>query len=191
MFNITAPHWHLLMNHLPVVGVMAAVLLLIWAMIRNNAELKRTALLTFVLVAIFAFLANFTGDGAAHVARDIPGVNRQDIREHSSMADKATYLSLIVGAVALIGLIDGWRRKDHGPADNAIVNYVRHHKEPHKAYIIACLVLGLLQVYLLAWTAELGGEIRHPEINSGYVAPANPTPAGQTPAGQDTSEDSD
>jgi uncharacterized membrane protein len=184
MFNITAPHWHLLINHLPVVGVMAAVLLLIWAMVRNNAELKRTALLTFVLVAILSFLANLTGGPAAHIARDLPGVNRQDIRAHSSMADKATYLSWIVGAVALIGLIDGWRRKDTGPADKAIVNYVRHHKEPHNAYIIACLLLGLLEVVMLAWTAELGGAIRHPEIRSGFVAPASP-------AGKDTSKNSD
>ncbi|HWF44665.1 MAG TPA: hypothetical protein VG537_08480 [Candidatus Kapabacteria bacterium] len=174
------------MNHLPVVGVMSAVLLLIWAMIRNNAELKRTALLTFVLVAIFAFLANYTGDGASHVVRDLPGVNRQDIRAHSSMADWATYLSWLVGAVALIGLINGWRKKDTGPADNAIQNYVRHHKEPHNAFIIACLLLGLFEVVLLAWTAELGGAIRHPEIRSGFVVSANPSPAGQ-----DTSEGSD
>ena len=170
MFNITAPHWHLLINHLPVVGIMASVLLLIWGLIRNSAELKRTALLTFVLVGILAFVANWTGDGASGVVRDIPGVNRQDIREHSSAADIATYISMGLAGIALIGLIGTWRKKEDTGVSTE--NYIRHHKEPHKAFIIICLIVGLIDIYVLAWTANLGGEIRHPEIRAGFQVPA-------------------
>ena len=172
MLDITAAHWHLIFNHLPVVGILAAVLLLVWGLIRNNAELKRTALLTFVLVGILAYISNATGGGAASAIRDIPGVNRQDIRSHSSAADLATTVSFALAGIAFIGLIVAWRKKDESGVDNSISNYVRHHKEPHKLFVIACLLGGLLDIYMLAKTAELGGAIRHPEIRSGYQVPA-------------------
>ena len=44
-----AAHWHLVLNHLPVVGSMAALLLLAWALVRNTDDLKRTAAASLVM----------------------------------------------------------------------------------------------------------------------------------------------
>lgn len=169
MFGITPPHLHLLVNHLPVEGSMIALILLIYAMARNNAELKRTALLAFVLTGIAAFVANLTGSGAAHVARTIPGVERTAISAHSAMADTATYIAFALAAIALVGLILAWRKQK---MEETIGEYVRHHKEPHKVIVILCLLVGLLDVYFFAMTAYKGGLIRHPEIQSTYQVPA-------------------
>jgi len=176
MFDITPPHLHLLLNHLPVVGIMGAVLLLLFGMIRNNAELKRTALVSFVLVAILSFLANSTGCGAARAVRNFTGIEQVRIHDHSSVADTSSMVSYILGVIALIGLVLAWVKKGTNPSNDALA-YVRHHKEPRAALLWLCLVIGLVEVYLLAWTANLGGRIRHPEIDPGFSIPAQQLPS--------------
>ncbi len=168
MFGITPVHLHLLINHLPVVGSIASVLLLLFAILRRNAELKRTALLAFVITAISAYATDATGDGAAHVARQIPGVSRQAIHEHSEAGDTAMDASIVDGLIALVALILAWRKPG---GEQTIGDYVRHHKEPNQWLIVATLIVGLVQIYYVSVAAYEGGLIRHPEIQSGYVVP--------------------
>src|SRR5205809_912508 len=112
MFNLTPVHLHLLINHTPVIGSMAAVLLLCYGMLRKTAELERTALITLILTALLAFISDSTGGDAANVARKIAGIERTDIRTHAQSADKALLTAEITGAIALVGLIGALRRKD-------------------------------------------------------------------------------
>ncbi|MFI5201412.1 MAG: hypothetical protein ACHQNE_03400 [Candidatus Kapaibacterium sp.] len=178
MFGITPVHLHLLLNHIPVIGSMGSVLLLIYAMARNNAELKRAALIACVLTGLAAYATDYTGDGAEHVAKQISGINRQDISAHAKAGDTAMDVSLVLGAVALFGLILAWNKKG---GEQTIGDYIRHHKEPHRWIMIACLVIGLADIYFVSIAAYKGGLIRHPEIQAGYQSPAvsNPTPSGQ------------
>ncbi|HET6401160.1 MAG TPA: hypothetical protein VFH95_07145 [Candidatus Kapabacteria bacterium] len=177
MFGITPVHLHLLLNHLPVVGSIASVMLLLYAMARKNAELKRAALIAFVLTGLAAYATDYTGDGAEHVAKNIPGVERQKISDHADAGDTAMDVSLVLGAIALLGLILAWRKPG---GEQTIGDYVQHHKEPHKWIMIACLVIGLVDIYFVSIAAYKGGLIRHPEIQSGYqppaAAPATPQP---------------
>ncbi|HZK76314.1 MAG TPA: hypothetical protein VFD13_05340 [Candidatus Kapabacteria bacterium] len=168
MFGITPVHLHLLLNHLPVVGSMVSVLLLIYAMARNNAELKRAALIACVITGIAAYATDYTGDGAEAVAKHIPGVERQLISAHADAGDQAMDVSLVLGAIALLGLILAWGKKG---GEQTIGDYVRHHKEPKQWIMIACLIVGLVDIYFLSVAADKGGLIRHPEIQSGYQPP--------------------
>jgi hypothetical protein len=180
MFNLTPVHLHLLINHTPVMGSMAGVLLLLYGMIRKTAELERVALMTFVLTALLSFMSDQTGDGAAAIARKIPGVERQDIRAHSQSADTALLTAEITGAVALIGLILGFRRKDR--ADEAAPRlYVRWHLSPPRWAVVLSLLGGLATVYFMSVTAYTGGTIRHPEIESGYAVPDSGSHPAPTP----------
>jgi hypothetical protein len=174
MFNLTPVHLHLLINHTPVMGSIAGVLLLLYGMIRKTAELERVALMTLVLTAALAFASDQTGDGAADVARKIPGVERQDIRAHSQSADTALLVAEITGAIALVGLIFGFRRKDR--SDEAAPRlYVRWHLSPPRWAVVLSLLGGLATMYFMSVTAYTGGTIRHPEIESGYTMPAAST----------------
>lgn len=178
MFNLTPVHLHLLINHTPVIGSIAAVLLLLYGMVRKTAELERTALLTLVLTAVLAFASDQTGDGAADVARKISGIERADIRTHSRSADTALLVAEITGGLALIGLIFAFRRKDR--ADEALPRaFVRWHQSPPRWAVVICLFGGLATVYFMSVTAFTGGEIRHPEIRSGYLPPAGATQPDQ------------
>jgi len=177
MFDLTPTHLHLLVNHLPVEGGIFATVLLIYAMIRNNAELKRTSLILLVIVGITAFVADTTGGGAARVVRKIPGTERKNISDHAEAADFAKIMSGITAVVALGGLIAAWRRKEKVQIVNAngnetvVRDYVRYHKAPHTAVIVLCLLLSLVSVSVLARVAYLGGKIRHPEIDAGFQLP--------------------
>lgn len=148
---------------------MVSVLLLIYAMARNHAELKRAALIACVITGITAYATDITGDGAEHVAKQIPGIERQLIEDHSNAGDTAMDVSIVLGAIALLGLILAWRERG---GEQTIGDYVRHHKEPKQWIVIACLVVGLIDIYYLAVAADKGGLIRHPEIQSGYQPPA-------------------
>ena len=57
-------HLHLLMNHLPILGVPFGLLLLCAGMLRQSDELKKAALLTFVVAALLAVPVYFTGEPA-------------------------------------------------------------------------------------------------------------------------------
>ncbi|SRR5581483_7074980 len=174
MFNITPVHLHLLVNHLPVEGSLVSVILVIYAMARNNAELKRTALIACVVTGIAAFVADSTGGGAARVARTIAGVDKLDIKAHIAAADLARNASYVLAVVALVGLILAWRKNDSPDTAAQPITYTRRHKEPHLAIMIATLVIGLAVAGLMANAAYHGGMIRHPEIEPNYNNPAKP-----------------
>jgi len=145
---MNAAHWHLVLNHLPVVGSLFTLLLLGWALLRHSDELQRTALGAVVLVMLTCFPAYFTGESAAEVAEKIPGVNKQLFEPHEEAAAKAFTVLFIAGLVSLTALI--WKRRV--PLPNWIC--------------ILVFVLLLATCGLMGWSANLGGKIRHPEISA-------------------------
>ena len=57
-------HVHLLLNHLPPLGVLFGFLLLAAAVARKSGELVRASLVTFVLAALLAVPTYYTGEPA-------------------------------------------------------------------------------------------------------------------------------
>jgi hypothetical protein len=171
MFDLTPPHLHLLVNHLPIEGGVAALLLLLFAFVRKSAELKRVALMAYVLVGIATFVADSTGGGASHEMRNVPGVQRELIKEHSAAADWAQMIAFGVAAVALVGLILAWKKSDDPSEAKDTMGYIRHHKEPPTWIMIVILLGALLEMSFFTKTAYQGGLIRHPEIQSSFPVP--------------------
>ncbi|MGV3533198.1 MAG: hypothetical protein ACO1QR_12570 [Chthoniobacteraceae bacterium] len=137
-----------MLNHLPVVGALFALLLLSWAILRSSAELKKVALGAFVIVAALSIPAYLTGEPAEELAENIPGVMESVMEPHEDSAKIAFALILAVGAVALGGLL------------------VLRTKAVPQWFATSVLVLALAAAGSLAWTANLGGKIRHPELEN-------------------------
>ena len=55
-------HIHLAVNHVPVLGTMFLLILLIVGLVRKSDDLKRIALWGFVLLALLAVPIKYTGD---------------------------------------------------------------------------------------------------------------------------------
>lgn len=148
-------HWHLVLNHTPVIGSLAALLLLAWALIKNSDESKRIALTAVVLVALFSIPAFLTGEPAERLIKGLPGISKRWMSNHESIANTALWVALGAGVVAL-----------------AVLFYFRKRSIPRWAMGLILVVM-LAVGALMARTANYGGKIHHPEIlSTGSEAPA-------------------
>ncbi|MHB8523017.1 MAG: hypothetical protein ACYDH9_19985 [Limisphaerales bacterium] len=142
-------HLHLMLNHLPVLGTVFGLCLLAVAAWKRSDELKKISLDVFVIVAVLAIPAYMTGEPAEELVRSLPGVSKALIEQHEETAQIALTGVLAVGVLALAGRIRF--RRD----------------QPIPAWLTATLLaLALIVSGLMAWTANLGGQVRHPEIRT-------------------------
>jgi uncharacterized membrane protein YeaQ/YmgE (transglycosylase-associated protein family) len=150
-------HLHLLLNHLPVIGTIVAILLLGYALLRRSAELVRVSLGMFVLLALTAAVVYLTGEPAEELFEGLPGVSEAILERHEEAALVATILLGSVGAVALGGLLVFRKRVTGIP----------------RGFAALALLLALVPAAAMGYTANLGGQIRHTEIRPAGVADAN------------------
>jgi hypothetical protein len=154
---MNAAHWHLILNHIPLIGIGFVILLLIMALLRKSSELKNVALVFTVIVALWAIPAYLTGEPAEEIVEDMPGISEDLIHEHEEMAEKAFIFIEVVGGIALIGLVGG---RFNGKLGDTLA---------------VVTLLGLIAGGgLIAYTANLGGKIHHEEIRGDTTAVTAP-----------------
>lgn len=139
-------HIHLMLNHVPVLGTVFGLALLAWGVVRRDARLQRAALVTFVLAAIAAIPVYLTGEPSEDVVERLAGTANTAIETHEEAAVIALIGIELLGAIAVAALF--WSR-----AGRAVTTLTR------AAFLVAMVTTGLM-----AWTANLGGRIRHAEL---------------------------
>ena len=143
-------HLHLLLNHLPTVGLGIALGLLLASLLKKSEDLQQASFVAFFLIGLLAIPAYLTGSAAQYVLKNQPAVSQQVMAAHQDAALLALILLEITGLVAWIAL---WR-------------FQRWHQT-------GVLVLAIVTFGLMASAANIGGHIRHPEIlAAGAAAPA-------------------
>jgi uncharacterized membrane protein len=142
-----------MINHFPVIGIIMGFLLLAFAMIRKSEELKRVSLGVVFFIALIAIPVYFTGEPTAEVVEKIPGVSEEVVEEHEEIALIALIAVEVLGLMAVGGLV-----------------YFRQSASMPDWFIQVALVLSVITVGLMAWTANSGGQIRHPEIQANFNA---------------------
>ena len=147
-------HLHLALNHVPVLGVVFALCLLLFASIRKSRELTRVSFGALLLVAVFAAPVYITGEPAEDAVKNLPGVTEAVIEPHEEAAEFAFAGTVALGGVSLL-----WILLFRG--DREVPAWAR----------LSTLALGIAVAASMLWTANLGGQIRHTEIRSGS-APA-------------------
>jgi hypothetical protein len=146
---LSGVHLHLMVNHAPLFGAIFALALLVASFIWAPEVLRRAALVALIFTALAAVASDLTGDPAEHAILGLPGVRREVIHEHEEFADKSYIAAGIVGVIALVVLVR-WRRT---PLPNGAT---------FTALAGAAIVSGMM-----AWTALLGGRVRHTEVRPG------------------------
>ena len=147
-------HLHLIINHVPLVGTALTLLLLVVALWKKSEELKRVSLWFLVLMAAVSVPAYLTGEPAEEIVERIPGISQAVIEGHEEAAQWAFGGQIALGLLAMVGLLVG-----------------RVRQRLPNGFAVALLVLALVVGALMARTANLGGLIRHPEIQ-GSQAPS-------------------
>lgn len=90
-------HWHLLLNHTPILGSLFGLVLLLIAVVRHDPHLTRTGLATLLGAAALAIPTNATGGGAKQVVQHLPGVSQALIEAHAQSADYALWAIELTG----------------------------------------------------------------------------------------------
>ena len=153
-FNLE--HIHLLLNHVPTIGSVVVLGLLLVAYIRRDEGLKLVGLEVLFAIALLTLPAYMTGVAAFQKLRDEPGVSATAIRLHQ---DVALYGFTWMEFAGFIGWVALWQARRHGRAARGLV-----------ATSTALLIVAFI---VMARAANLGGDIRHPELG-GVVATLDP-----------------
>lgn len=141
-----ATHLHLALNHAPVFGTIFALGLLLYGLWRRSDELKKTVLGFVVVVTLLTFPAYFSGESAAEKPGAFTGISNTLVEQHDEAAALAFTGVFISGLLALTGLI-----------------LFRRAKPIPTWFCLALMTLLLIVSALMVRTANLGGQIRHPE----------------------------
>jgi hypothetical protein len=148
---------HLLLNHVPTIGFGFGIGLLAASLVRDSEDLRRASYVVFFGVALVAIPAYLSGKAAHYILQTEPDLAQDVVTAHQNAAMLALIPMEIAGFMGWLAL---WRfRRWHAPA---------------------VLVLSIVAVALMARAANIGGQIRHPEIlgaGASAYAPPWPSPA--------------
>jgi hypothetical protein len=150
-------HVHLLLNHVLTIGCGFGIGLLVASLVRDSADLRRASYVVFFVVALVAIPTYLSGNAADFVLRTQRELLQDVVTAHQNAAMLALIPMEIVGLVSWLAL---WQsRRWHQPA---------------------VLALSIVTFVLMARAANIGGQIRHPEIvaaGAAASAPSWPSPA--------------
>jgi uncharacterized membrane protein len=159
-------HLHLLLNHVPTVGMVIALGLFLLALFSKSDHIRQASLAVFLGIALLTIPTYVTGNAAALAICRAPTstapcrdatLSRAMIDAHEGAAMPAMALMELLGAFAWLGLWQ-YRRSSRVPGWN----------------ITAILLLSVVTFGLMARAADMGGEIHHPEIRGQGDVPAPP-----------------
>jgi hypothetical protein len=144
--NIT--HLHLMLNHVPVIGILFAIGLLFFAMRRGSDELARASLAIFALLGLISIVVYFTGEPAEDVVHGLPGFSEVITERHEEMALPTTIAAAVLGVVGVLALIRA------------------RSKTLSRRMMRGVLLLAVGAEGLMGYTAYLGGQVRHTEVRA-------------------------
>jgi hypothetical protein len=149
-------HLHVVLNHIPSIGTMVGVSLFIASLIRKDEGLKKASLVVLVLMSLALLPTYLSGNAAQGILRRRPEIQQGLIEIHQNSAMTALILMTITGTFAWFGL---WQ--------------FRRFSRPGRGNDIAVLIFSLLTAIVILRTANIGGDISHPEIRvDGSTAPS-------------------
>ena len=140
-------HFHLVINHLPIVGVIIGTLVLMAGILLKKDQVKLTGLSIYISSALTATFAFLTGEGAEEVVENIAGISEKLIHTHEEYGESFLTVSIILGLVSIVSFYLTSKNK----AWSKILLYI-------------VLLIGLSAVILGKLVGTSGGEIRHTEI---------------------------
>ncbi|MCH2101715.1 MAG: hypothetical protein MK209_07315 [Planctomycetes bacterium] len=153
---MSAQQLHLIVAHLPVIGLPVTLFVYAFALRWRDDRLQRLCWLLVVAFAASSAVSYFSGPDAFEMldqAGKVDEATRAIAEEHALLGRIAfSAMALLGGAcgVAFFGRLQG--------------------APPGRSLRLGIAIVGWLIVLLLAWTAHEGGELRHVELRHGEYA---------------------
>jgi hypothetical protein len=146
---MTLSHLHLVMNHVPTVGAVAALGLLLLGFARRNDHLKHAGLELLFVIAVLTLPVYVSGVAALYELRERPDISVDAVRIHQDAALAGFVVVELAGFIAWTALWQ-WRRRGR----------------PARGLVVSATVLLIVALAVMGRAANLGGEIRHDEIRA-------------------------
>jgi hypothetical protein len=150
---MTSVHLHLLLNHVPILGSLFALILLAAGLLRGRTEIVRAALWTLTAIALLTVPVYLSGGEAEDQVKPLPGVSTILLEEHEEAALPAMLTIVGAGVLSLIALVLG---RGGRPLPRWL-----------SGAVVAFTLLGFAMV---ARVGYLGGQVRHSEVRSSAPA---------------------
>ena len=153
MWNVA--HLHIAINHIPVILIPTALVILAVGVWRRSEAVFRTGIVVAWAGVAFGLATYFTGDAAADLVMAVEKAQEKTLDPIVGEHDASAGWALGSAVLVTVAGVWAWRRKGLG-----------------REVTVPLLVLTALSSAILGRTALLGGRIRHPEARAGFVAPA-------------------
>lgn len=162
---MSAAHFHLALNHLPLLGILFGAVLLAYGYWRQSSDVQQASLGLLTVAGLTGIAVYLTGEPAEDIVEGLAGVSHDAIEAHEALGVYALVGSLLTAFSALLALTLQAARE----------HFVRW-------TVLLTLALAIASTGLIGYTANLGGKISHPELRAD-------TPSASTPADTDREDD--
>ena len=133
---------HLLMNHIPVVGLPIVFMFLAYGLYNRNLAMQRFSLFVLFGIAAMVIPVYLTGEPAEKMIEHLPGFAETFIGAHEDSAMYSLILTIAAGLASLISLL----------------------LKKNRSATFVVLGVTAVAVLSLMYTANLGGKVRHTEL---------------------------
>jgi YVTN family beta-propeller protein len=140
---------HLILNHIPILGVAFVSVYLLIAIIFKNTFMQKVSLWILLCVALLTIAVYLSGLGAETPVKSLPNVSKAYLQLHEKVARISSMTIWAIGGITLLGLV-----------------LLRGREQLFKYLVRGILVMTLLSTGLFILTGYLGGQITHSEIRS-------------------------
>ena len=149
-FVFNGPQLHMLVNHIPVIGLPIAMAAIVYGLFRKSDAVLGFAMLLVIACALGTGAAKLTGEEAEEVVEEMADVSHGMIHEHEEAAELVVYAAVVLALMAAASLVMG-----------------RGDRTMPRPLVLGVLLLGLGVSGYVGYVAHLGGIINHPEIRDG------------------------
>jgi uncharacterized membrane protein len=153
-------HWHLVLNHIPILGVWFILAWMVAALILGNSTMLRSSWVAFVVLAALTIPTYLTGEPSEEIIEHQANVSHKAIGRHENAAK--------------IGLIGG---EALGVLSLAALLLTRRRENLTRPLTIATVVLALICGVWMGYVGNLGGQVSHPEVRDDVGGIGKSTPS--------------
>lgn len=65
-------HWHLVLNHFPIIGTLLAIIVMVYGLLRKNSESALLGVLLVLGMAVISVITMQTGEAAEEAIEPLP-----------------------------------------------------------------------------------------------------------------------
>ncbi|HET6567629.1 MAG TPA: hypothetical protein VFG50_06670 [Rhodothermales bacterium] len=143
-------HLHLLINHIPGIGLVVGVLILVYGTVRRKPDVVDVGLWVFVVTALVSVAVYLTGEPAEEIVEHMADVSHDMIEVHEEAAIFALISTSILGLLSIAGLA------------------TRRRGTPRWLAVLT-IVVAFWAASVLVRVSYLGGQVHHPEARSSFT----------------------